>query len=185
MKDRIKNELKNIVFNEDGNEAIQMACLMPILLLVIAFIFDRFIVWEGTMYTAYAANEAIRTAAVQSDVDKAKSAALETLSERFESTGMGWCTATDVSGCVDWSNGASMSDSTDKFDSTESIRAAMSTTNGWCNGSYLNLYVRAHKASLMPSYSSLRSLLKSGGPVYHTHTYKVKARVESSTVCKK
>lgn len=174
-----------MLFNEDGNEAIQMACLMPILLLVIAFIFDRFIVWEGTMYTAYAANEAIRTAAVQSDIDKAKSAALDTLSERFESTGMGWCTATDASDCVSWSDGATMSDSTENFDSTESIRAAMSTTEGWCNGSYLKLYVRAHKASLMPSYSTLRNLLKNGGPIYHTHTYKVKARVESSTVCKK
>lgn len=171
--------------NEGGNEAIEMACLMPILLLVIAFIFDRFIIWEGTMYTAYAGNEAIRAAAVQSDFKKAESTALDTLSERFESTGMGWCTAKDVGTCIDWSNGASMSDATDKFDGNKSIRAAMSTSKGWCNGSYLNLYVRAHKASLLPSYSTLRHLLKDGAPIYHEHVYKVKARVESSTMCKK
>lgn len=185
MRSNFKKIISEIIFNEDGNEAVQMACLMPIILLVVAFMQDRFLIGEGAIYTSTAANEAIRAAAVQKTDKDARKVALETLTDRLQSTGMGWCSGGSVNGCYQWGNGATIADNESSFNRKEETRAALYTTKGWCNGSYVILKVRAHKASLLPSYSTFRRLLKNGGPIYHEHVYTVKARVESTTICSK
>lgn len=39
--------LKNFFKDEEGSEAVQMAILLPIILLLVMFITDRFIQYEG------------------------------------------------------------------------------------------------------------------------------------------
>lgn len=169
--------------DETGNQAVQMACLTPILLILIAFIFDRFIIYEGVTAVSYAGNEALRIAVIKPDEGAAKQSVLATLSDRLDATGMGWCSSNDVKACIPWSHGAAVSGDTKNFAGNKNIRVAMSTDKGWCNGSTVTLSIRAHKAALMPSYTTLRRLLKNGGPVYHEHVYTIKARVESSNLC--
>ena len=170
--------------SEDGSEAIEMACLMPLILLILAFTFDRFIIYEGTTSIAYAGNEAIRSTVIQSSEEEAAQRGLEILSDRLGASHMGWCDGPDLEACTSWDNGAIITSSVDSFKNNPQIRYAFATDKGWCSGSYITLSVRAHKASLIPSYSTLRKLLTEGGPVYHEYTYTVHARVESSKKCK-
>ena len=74
--------------DETGNQAVQMACLTPILLILIAFIFDRFIIYEGVTAVSYAGNEALRIAVIKPDEGAAKQSVLATLSDRLDATGM-------------------------------------------------------------------------------------------------
>lgn len=128
MHSNFKKIISEIIFNEDGNEAVQMACLMPIILLVVAFMQDRFLIGEGAIYTSTAANEAIRAAAVQKTDKDARKVALETLTDRLQSTGMGWCSGGSVNGCYQWGNGATIADNESSFNRKEETRAALYTT---------------------------------------------------------
>lgn len=172
------------LFDESGSSSIEMAILTPIFLLVIAFWADRQIIHEGAYAIQTAANQAIRMAVIQDDLKGAKKTAMEVLSDQFKETNMGWCANKGLDSCKEWGEVAKMSDATKRFKKEPASQVAISVDRGWCNGSYMTLGVRAHKASLLPSYSSMRSLLRRGGSVYHEHVFMVRARVESSKPCK-
>ena len=178
-----KDSLLRPFFDESGSSSIEMAILTPIFLILVAFWTDRQIIHEGAYSIQVAANQAIRTAAIQETEKDAKKVAKEILSDQFKQTGMGWCENSDTNSCKHWGEVADIGDNTKRFNRVKTEKAAMSTSKGWCNGSYITLGVRAHKGSLLPSYSSLRKLLKNGGAVYHEHTFMVKARVETNKTC--
>lgn len=168
-----------------GDAAIQMAILFPILLLVIAFMTDRFIQYEGITATASSANEALRFAIVAKTEDEAFDIGKNTLEDRLTANKIGWCiNPDDVSNCRTWS-GSSYTKDINKFKRSGAMEQYLFSIDGdgeWCNGNNLTLGVRAHKSSLLPSFSNFRQLMN--GPVYHTHTYVITARIESNKLCK-
>lgn len=180
--DTIQKKITAFLKEEDGSEAVQMAILLPIILLLVMFITDRFIQYEGLTSTTVAANEALRSAVVQSNQTDAKNVIKDILNDRLKDNGMGWCSGNDVSRCVNWQY-ANTTSSESSFKSGKSYRVLFSVSGNWCNGNYVTLGVRAHKASLFPSWSSFRELLTSGGPIYHTHTYVITAKIEGGTKC--
>lgn len=179
---KIKKGFIQFLKDENGSEAVQMAILLPIILLLVMFITDRFIQYEGLTSTTVAANEALRSAVVQSNQDDAKNTVKDILNDRLKDNGMGWCYGNDINACTNWEY-ANMTSNESTFRSSKSYRVLFHTSGNWCNGNYLTLGVRAHKASLFPSWSSFRELLTSGGPIYHTHTYVITAKIEGDTAC--
>lgn len=178
-------KIKQLIKGKRGDEAVQMAILFPILLLIIAFMTDRFILYEGLTATSSSANEAIRFAVVAKNEDEAFTIGKDTLENRLSANKIGWCISQeDAAGCRNWS-GSGYTKDVDKFKRTNSTEQYLFSIDGdgsWCNGNNLTLGVRAHKASLLPSFSNFRQML--GGPIYHTHTYVVTARIESNKLCK-
>ena len=170
--------------DEDGSEAVELAVLFPVILMLVGFIIDRFIQYEGIDALSQAANEAIRTAIVAENEDEAVQRIKETLTDRLDSLDMGWCTGTDNDSCKEWGadDATVVSDQT-AFETNQSAKLFVTTDKGWCNGSYLTLGVRAHKSSVFPSFETFRVALANGGPVFHQHTYIIKARVETNTKC--
>ena len=83
--------LKKFFKDEEGSEAVQMAILLPIILLLVMFITDRFIQYEGLTTTTVASNEALRAAVVQTSKEDAKNVIKDTLENRFSEGGIGWC----------------------------------------------------------------------------------------------
>lgn len=194
------HDLISLAKDEDGSESVEMAILLPIMLLLVAFITDRFILYEGLTATTVAANEALRAAVVQDNYDDAKKVALEVLNDRLGNTkygassgsgsNMGWCSGNNLTGCQLWK--ASSLSTASAAQTNRNIKAGitlatdvggLNKTNTWCNGHYLVLTIRTHKASLIPSYESFQKLVFSGGPIYHVHTYTIVARVEGETHC--
>ena len=168
--------LKNFFKDEEGSEAVQMAILLPIILLLVMFITDRFIQYEGLTTTTVASNEALRAAVVQTNKEDAKNIIKDTLENRFSEGGIGWCSGSDLNHCVNW-KASNTTGSISSFKNNSNYQLAVQLDGEWEKGSYLTLGVRTHKASSIPSYSNFRRLL-SGGPIYHTHTYVIKALVE-------
>lgn len=179
----IKNTIKEFILNEDGNESVEMAILFPIVLIIVGFIMDRFIQYEGVTAVSSAANEAIRYAIVEKNNSDGKDVALETLKDRMQSSKLGWCKSNDNSTCKQWKSTVKQTSKRADFEKDNSYQFLFTTDKGWCNGSYLTLGVRAHKSSIMPSYESFRQLITKGGPIYHQHTYIITARVESNKKC--
>lgn len=181
------NRVKDFILQEDGNESVELAVLFPIILLIVGFIIDRFIQYEGVTAVSSAANEAIRYAVVAETREEANNIIKETLSDRMDSSKLGWCRLGylgDNAPCMQWDfAGISTTNDRDEFESNINRKLLITDSKGWCNGSYLTLGVRAHKASVFPSYESFRKLLTNGGPIYHKHTYIVTARVESNKKC--
>lgn len=177
--------IKRLILGEDGDEMVEFAVLFPILLFIAMFISDRFITYEGLTSTSSATNEAIRYSVVAENQSEAESIIKETLSDRLEATGMGWCADPDnMDKCVQWGNNVTTVKDEAEFKRNKSAKLLINVDNKkWCNGSYITVGVRAHKASLIPSYENFRRLMTDGGPIYHTHTYVVKARVESNEKC--
>lgn len=169
--------LKTFFKDEKGSEAVQMAILLPIILLLAMFVTDRFIQYEGLTTTTVAANEALRAAVVQSNPEDAKNVIKSTLQDRLSEGGIGWCSGNDVNACVDWSP-SNTTGSISTFNKNDAYRVGIQIDGPWEKGSYITLGVRTHKASLFPSYSSFRRLITEGGPIYHTHSYVIKAMVE-------
>ena len=179
-------KLKRLLFfihDESGNSSVEMAILFPIIMLVVMFITDRFIVYEGLTATTTSVNEAIRYAIVQDDADDARTIVEDTLEERFAEQKMGWCLGDDVSKCKPWkANGIERR--RQSFESSKNSNLYIEVSDDeWCYGHYITVGVRAHKASLFPSYENFRRLLTEGGPIFHTHKYVIKARIESSKEC--
>lgn len=176
----------NFFKDESGSESAEMAILLPIILLVVMFITDRFIQYEGLTTTTVASNEALRAAIVQTNSTDAQEVAKSTLVDRFNQSGVGWCSGESNSGCATW-NVTSGTTTTNQstFKNNKNKNFLFSVQGDWCNGGSghsVTLGVRTHKSSLFPSYENFRSLM-SGGPIYHTHTYIIKALIESDTRC--
>ena len=186
MKNSIKNAVKQFIVSEDGDQAVQLAVLFPIILLIVGFIVDRFIQYEGVTAVSSAANEAIRYAVVAEDTREAEQVIIETLSDRMDSSSLGWCVGNENNSCSKWGTNISQTSDVGAFETNKNTQLLIHVDDkGWCNGSYLQVGVRAHKSSIFPSYESFRHLVKSGGPIYHQHTYMVTARVESNNKCGK
>lgn len=182
LKRYIKS-IRNHIMNEDGNSSVEMAILFPIIILVVMYITDRFIIYEGLTATSITVNEAVRYAIVQDDKSDAESIVKETLEDRFANQKMGWCLGDDISRCQAWKAGTVTRDQS-AFESTQSANLFIDVSDDeWCYGHYVTVGVRAHKASLIPSYENFRRLLTEGGPIFHTHKYTIKARIESSKEC--
>lgn len=180
MPDACKKFLKD----ENGNESVQLAVLFPIILLIVGFITDRFIQYEGVTAVSSAANEAIRYAVVAEDEKEAEKIVKETLIDRMDSSALGWCSSTGNDSCTKWGTNIAQTDDLGTFDNNKKIQLLINIDEkGWCNGSYMKLGVRAHKSSIFPSYESFQNLVRNGGPIYHQHTYIVTARIESNIKC--
>lgn len=180
---QFKQAVLRFIKEEDGNEAVEMAVLFPIILLIVGFIIDRFIQYEGLTALSTAANEAIRSAVVAENEDEAVHRIEETLSDRLKTSDMGWCAGNDNSSCHEWGDEITVVKDRSAFESGTTSKLLVVTDKGWCNGSYITVGVRAHKSSVFPSYESFRTLLSSGGPIYHQHTYIITARVEAKDKC--
>jgi len=176
-------QLREFLFDERGNSAVEMAILFPIIMLVVMFITDRFILYEGLTATTTSVNEAIRYAIVQDNADDARTIIEDTLEERLAAQHMGWCIGDNITQCKAWeANGFERRENV--FDATPTSNLYIEITNDeWCYGHYITVGVRAHKASLFPSYENFRRLFTDGGPIFHTHKYTIKARIESSREC--
>lgn len=188
MKNKLKNQFitstLQFLQNEDGDEAVEMAVLFPIILLIVGFIIDRFVQYEGVTAVSSAANEAIRYAVVEDNKSAAIKTITETLSDRMESSGLGWCTGNGNNSCKKWKDNIRITDNVSTFKSNKNINLLVNVDNkGWCDGSYIRVGVRAHKSSIFPSYESFQNLVKKGGPVFHQHSYIITARVESNRKC--
>lgn len=181
----IIHSIRNLLIEEEGNESVELAVLFPIILLVVGFIMDRFIQYEGVTAVSSAANEAIRYSVVAENKSEAQKVIKETLTDRMASSALGWCSGADNNTCRKWGPQISVTDDTSTFQSNKGMQTLIKIDKkGWCNGSYITLGVRAHKSSIFPSYESFRNLIKNGGPIYHQHTYIVTARIESNKKCK-
>lgn len=175
----------NFLKDEHGSESAEMAILLPIILLVVMFITDRFIQYEGLTTTTVAANEALRAAVVQTNESDARETAQNTLIDRFSQNGVGWCSGNSNNSCTTWNVSGKTTSSVSTFKNNKGKNFLFAVNGDWCNGGgdhYVTLGVRTHKSSLFPSYENFRSLM-SGGPIYHTHTYIIKALIESDTRC--
>lgn len=180
----LKQAIQKFHQDENGSESVEMAVLFPILLLLVGFIIDRFIQYEGLTMLSSAANEAIRSAVIADSEDDASKRIKEILSDRLKTSNMGWCSGETNNTCKAWGDDVSSVKDRSQFESNKQDKLLITTDKGWCNGSYITLGVRAHKSSIMPSYESFKRLLTTGGPIYHQHTYIIKARVESKDKCK-
>ena len=180
----MKFKVNEFLENEDGNESVELAVLFPIILLIVGFVMDRFIQYEGVTAVSSAANEAIRYSVVAENTKEATKVIQETLSDRMKSSSLGWCTNKNNSSCRQWGTSINSTNDEAKFkkDKTKQLLVKVDK-KGWCNGSYITVGVRAHKSSIFPSYESFQRLIRKGGPVYHQHTYIIKARVESNKKC--
>jgi len=184
MKTKITSSVKKFLMNEDGNESVEMAVLFPIILIIVGFIMDRFIQYEGVTAVSSAANEAIRYSVVAENQSEATQVIKETITDRMDSSSLGWCNGNENNTCVKWGSGIRQTNDEGEFNSNKRMNLLIHVDEkGWCNGSYIKVGLRAHKSSIFPSYESFRHLVKSGGPIYHQHSYIVTARIESNTKC--
>ena len=167
MKNKLITSTLQFLQNEEGDEAVEMAVLFPIILLIVGFIIDRFVQYEGVTAVSSAANEAIRYAVVEDNKSAAIKTITETVSDRMESSGLGWCTGNGNNSCKKWKDNIRMTDNVSTFKSNKNI----------------NLLVNVDNSSIFPSYESFQNLVKKGGPVFHQHSYIITARVESNKKC--
>lgn len=179
----LRKTIRTFIKGERASEAVEMAVLFPILLLMVGFIIDQFITYDGKISIAAAGNEAIRAAVVEDSKEEGLKTAKETLSNTLKASQMGWCTSKKSDSCVQWSENIETTDNKSSFDNDDSKNLMFLVDKGWCSGGYLTLEVRAHKSSLFPSFESFRKMATKGGKVYHTHTYMITARIESNEVC--
>lgn len=180
---KIIDKMKDFMIEEDGNESVELAILFPIILLIVGFIIDRFIQYEGVTAISAAANEAIRYSVVAEGPAEAESVIKETLADRLKSSKLGWCSG-DNNACTQWATSIKKVNDRGAFEGNKSNQLYIRIDEkGWCNGSYIEVGVRAHKSSILPSYESFMNLIRNGGPIYHSHKYIVTARIESNTKC--
>lgn len=170
------------IADESGAESTEMAILLPIVLLLVAFIVDRFLWYEGQSTVVIAANEALRAAIIQESPSEARAVARQYLEDRFsrDAGKMGICSGNDV-GCTAWSGKSSQFFKLTVVDNNG--RPVSNERNAWDSRkkTHVQLYVRAHKASLLPSFKRFRTAFASARrsrTIYHDHTYTIKARVE-------
>lgn len=183
FKKCLKHNIHRFIKGERASEAVELAVLFPILLLLVGFIMDQFISYDGKTSIAAAGNEAIRAAVVEESKDDAIKTAKEKLTEQTKSSKLAWCTSSSTKSCVAWGDSIHMTDNKDDFESDKSKNMLFMVDTGWCDGGYVTLGVRAHKSSVFPSYESFRRMVSNGNGIFHTHTYIITARVESSETC--
>lgn len=170
------------IADESGAESTEMAILLPIVLLLVAFIVDRFLWYEGQSTVVIAANEALRAAIIQESPSEARAVARQYLEDRFsrDAGKMGICSGNEV-GCTAWKGKNSQFFKLTVVDNNG--RPVSNERNAWDSRkkTHVQLYVRAHKASLLPSFKRFRTAFadaRSRRTIYHDHTYTIKARVE-------
>lgn len=183
IPEKIRDSTLRFLKSENGDEAVELAVLFPIILLIVGFIIDRFVQYEGVTAVSTAANEALRYAIVEDTASSAEKVVKETLTDRLDSSGMGWCTNNKNSSCVKWDKQITQTSNVSTFKNNKKYNLLFSVEKGWCDGGYVKVGVRAHKSSIFPSYESFQNLVKKGGPVYHQHTYIITGRVESNNKC--
>ena len=179
----LRKTTRTFIKGERASEAVEMAVMFPILLLMVGFIIDQFITYDGKTSIVAAGNEAIRAAVIEETKEDGLKAAEEKLSQTLKASKLAWCTSKNTSSCTQWSENIETTDNKNTFEKDDSKNLMFLVDKGWCSGGYLTLAVRAHKSSLFPSFESFRKLATRGGAVYHTHTYMITARIESNEVC--
>lgn len=179
----LRKSIHTFIKNEKASEAVEMAVLFPILLIMVGFIVDQFLSYDGRTSIAAAGNEAIRAAVVEKTKEEGIEAAEEKLTQQMKSSKLAWCTSKSNRDCKAWGDSINKTDDKETFENDKTKNFLFLVDTGWCDGGYLTLGVRAHKSSVFPSYESFKRLVSSGGTIYHTHTYIITARVESSEEC--
>lgn len=170
--------------NDEGNYSVELSILFPIIVLIAMFFVDNNLYYDGLIMTATSTNEALRYAITANNEDEAASVIKETLSNRLQQAKVGWCTSEGTAHCSQYKNAIRMTNNISAFNSNESYNLLVHVDDaGWCNGSYITVGVRSHKASLIPSFSTFRRVISRGGSIYHQYTYTFKARVESNIKC--
>ena len=79
---KFRKGVRKFIKGDRASEAIEMAVLFPILLLMVGFIIDQFITYEAVTSITVAANEAIRVAVVEDTEEDG----LEQAKERLNAT---------------------------------------------------------------------------------------------------
>lgn len=190
---KITNIIKNFKNDKKGDLAVELAVLFPVILLVIAFVVNQFMYYDGITSLTTIANEASRYAAVADDETAANENVKTLLSGndgRLASSKLGWCDG--VSSCQAWNQdtgtgfeldvGAMKSGIFNNDTSTATLPNGEKTE--WCNGNYVKLTIEAHKTSLLPSFEQFRKTI-TGKPTawHHTYKYTVISKIENSTKC--
>ncbi len=179
----LRKSIHRFIKGERASEAVEMAVLFPIILLLVGFIIDQFITYSGVNSITTVANEAIRYAVVEESEEDSLKSVEETLTDRMKSSKLAWCTSDDTNSCVNWGDAISVTESREEFETDSSKNLLFYVENGWCDGGYITLGVRAHKSSVFPSFESFRRLITHGGTLYHTHSYIITGRVETTKKC--
>ena len=194
--------IKKMLKKKNGNASVELACIFPIILLVIMFTVDRFMFYDGATSMTSVSNEVVRyvvtpvAASGTEGLKEAREAATTLLAGkdgRFASSGLGWaqdnvndkgsywvgCTSGN---CDQLTIELGKMNTKGEFITTP---LADKNNNTWCNGNYIKMTVKARKTSLMPSYRNFKNLLVNGnmGKFYHEYTYTVINRVETSNEC--
>lgn len=179
---KFKKGIQKFIKGDRASEAIEMAVLFPILLLMVGFIIDQFITYEAVTSITVAANEAIRVAVVEDTEEDGLEQAKERLNATLKASKLGWCTGTTNDGCGSWKDHINQTEDADTFDTDKNTNLLWKVETGWCDGGYVTLGVRAHKSSLFPAFKSF-SQLSNRGTIFHVHSYVITARVESNEDC--
>ena len=170
--------------DDSGNYTVELSVLFPIIVIIAMFFVDNNLYYDGLIMTATSTNEALRYAITANDEEEAISIIKETLSERLRQAKVGWCSSEGTAHCSQYKNAIRMTTSPSAFNGNENYNLLVHVDDaGWCNGSYITVGVRSHKASLIPSFSTFRRLVSKGGSIYHQYTYTFKARIESNDKC--
>ena len=167
---KFKKGIQKFIKGDRASEAIEMAVLFPILLLMVGFIIT------------VAANEAIRVAVVEDTEEDGLEQAKERLNATLKASKLGWCTGITNDGCGSWKDHINQTEDADTFDTDKNTNLLWKVETGWCDGGYVTLGVRAHKSSLFPAFKSF-SQLSNRGTIFHVHSYVITARVESNEDC--
>lgn len=174
----------NFISDESGNYSVELSLLFPVIVLICMFMVDNNMYYNGLIMTATSANEALRYAITAENETEATKIIKDTLGERLQQAKVGWCSSSGAANCSQYKNAINSTKNKNTFNSNHSLNLLVNVdSKGWCNGSYLTIGVRSHKASLLPSFSTFRRLVTDGGSVYHEYTYIFKARIESNTKC--
>lgn len=176
--------IQSFLKDEKGSYSVELSLLFPVIIVMAMFFVDNNLYYDGLFMTASSTNEALRYAITAENESEASKIIKETMAERLQQAKLGWCSSEGSAHCSQWKNSIHMTNSKSAFESNDNYNLLISVdSSGWCNGSYLTIGIRTHKASLIPSYSAFRRLVTHGGSIYHEYTYIFKARIESNQLC--
>ena len=176
--------IQSFILDEEGSYSVELSLLFPIIVIIAMFFIDNNLYYDGLIMTATSTNEALRYAITSENEGDAINQIKNTLGDRLKQAKLGWCSSEGSAHCSQWKNATHMTSSVSSFNGNDNFNLLVNVSDsGWCNGSYLTIGVRTHKASLIPSFSTFRRLVTRGGSIYHEYTYIFKARIESNHLC--